>query len=128
MAQSQEILVCVEEGFSRRVFLPDARGANRYLRVTWHKDTATVVFSHWQDDVCVSSTPVSLDDAANLIGLIVVALREAALIPIETATRTSPTGSLLYRLRERFRPQLAQVVKLHGRLRHDRSMRDIRGA
>jgi hypothetical protein len=118
----------VEEGFTRRLFLPDVRGADRYLRVTWHKDTSTIVFSHWHDDVCVSSTQVSLDDASKLIGLIVGALKEAAVRPVETATPTSLTGGLLDRLCERFRPQLAQVVKLRDRLRHDHSMKDKRGA
>jgi hypothetical protein len=118
----------VEEGVTRRLFLPDVRGTDRYLRVTWHKDTSTIVFSHWSGDVCVSSTSVSLDEASKLIGLMVSALREAALKPIETPGPTSATGHLLDRLRERFRPRLAQVVKLHDRLRPDRSMRGARGA
>lgn len=118
----------MEEGFTRRLFLPDVRGAERYLRVTWHKDTSTVVFSHWHGDVCVSSTPVSLEDASKLVGLVVGALKEAALGPLERATPTAVSRGLLDRLRHRFRPQLAQVVKLRDRLREDRSMRGRRGA
>jgi hypothetical protein len=72
--------------------------------------------------------PVSLDEASKLIGLLVGGLKEAALRPVETARSSSLTGSLLDRIRERFRPQLAQVVKLQDRLRHDRSTRDTRGA
>lgn len=118
----------VEEGFTRRLFLPDVRGADRYLRVTWHRDTSTVVFSHWHGDVCVSSMPVSLEEASKLIGLLVAGLKEAALRPVETAMSSSLAGGLLDRLRERFRPQLAQVVKLQDHLRHDRWTKDTRGA
>ena len=64
------ILLDVEEGFDRRLFIPDRRGSGRYLRVTWHRDSATIVLSHWQDDVCLASTPVSLDDAAGLVRLV----------------------------------------------------------
>ena len=96
--------------------------------MTWHKDTSTLVFSHWQDDVCVSSTPVSLDDASKLIGLMVGALKEAALRPVEKSTPTSAPGGLLDRLRQRFGPQLAQVIKLHDRLRRDRSMTGTHGS
>jgi hypothetical protein len=118
----------VEEGFTRRLFLPDVRGADRYLRVTWHKDSSTVVFSHWHNDVCVSSTPVSLEDATKLIALMVGALKEAALRPVQQSAPTSVPGGLLDRLRLRLRPQVAQVVKLHDRLRQDRSMRGKLGA
>lgn len=120
--------MCVEEGYTRRLFLPDVRGAGRYLRVTWHRDTSTVVFSHWQGDVCVSSTAVALDEASKLVGLIVGALKETALRPIEAAKPTSSNGGVLLRLRERLRPQVAQVVKLHDRLRTERSRSDRRGA
>lgn len=118
----------MEEGFTRRLFLPDVRGADRYLRVTWHRDTSTVVFSHWHDDVCVSSTPVSLEDATKLIALMVRALKEAALRPMEIASPAVAPGRLLERLRQQFRPRLAQVVKLHDRIRQDRSMKSRRGA
>lgn len=118
----------MEEGFTRRLFLPDVRGTDRYLRVTWHKDTSTVVFSHWHADVCVSSTPISLEDATKLIGLMVGALKEAALRPVESALPKVGSGGLLDWVRQRFQPQTAQVVKLRDRIRDDRSMRGTRGA
>ena len=114
----------MEERFARRLFLPDVRGAHRYLRVTWHEDTSTVVYSHWQDDICLASTPVSLEEASKLIGLIVGALKEAALKPVEAPPATPTPGGFLNRLRERFQPQSAQVLKLQDRLRHDRPMRE----
>lgn len=118
----------VEEGFSRRLVLPDVGGANRYLRATWHEETSTIVFSHWHEDVCVSSTPVSLVEATKLIGMMVGAWQEAALRPGETATTPPPPGGLLDRLQQRLRPQLAEVVKLADRLRPDRPSRGSRGA
>ena len=36
--QLRSILDRVDEGFNRRVFLPDTRGPHRYLRVTWHRE------------------------------------------------------------------------------------------
>ena len=70
------ILADVGEGLNR-VFLADGRGGDRYLRVTFHPDTDTVVFSHWHGDVCVASTPVSLAEAAKLIELLARASGQA---------------------------------------------------
>ena len=111
----------MEEGFSRRLFLPDVRGEERYLRVTWHRDSSTIVFSHWRGDVCVASTPISLNDASRLIGLVVGALKEAA-YPTKTESQRQPTEPTIARgllgfLRRRLRPQLAQVVRLPDRRR-----------
>ena len=117
----------MEEGFNRRLFLPDVRGNDSYLRVTWHKETSTVVLSHWHSDVCVASTRVCLEDATKLIGLVVGALKEAAARPGEASAPVSLREVLLDRLRGHLRPQLAQVVKIHDRLRHDRPTRDTGG-
>lgn len=63
---------------SRRVFLSDSRDGDRYLRVTWHPTSQTVVFSHWSGDVCVASSPVRIEDAGSLVGLLVDAVRTSA--------------------------------------------------
>lgn len=68
----------MEEGRTRTVLLGDARDTERYLRVTWHPDSSTVVFSHWNGPVCAASTPVELADASRLVELLVGALRDAA--------------------------------------------------
>ena len=112
----------MEEGFSRRLFLPDVRGEERYLRVTWHRDSSTLVFSHWRGDVCVASTPISLNDASRLIGLVVGALKEAAAYPAKTDAKSQPNEpttapGLVGFLHRRLRPQLAQVVRLPERRR-----------
>lgn len=49
-----------------RVVVPDRRPGDRSLRVTWHADTQTVVFSHWVEGLCVASTPVSVGDATEV--------------------------------------------------------------
>jgi hypothetical protein len=110
----------VEEGFERRLYVPDVRGGGRYLRVTWHADTSTIVLSHWRDDVCVASTPISLPDATPLIGLIVGALKESAgrrpMVP-GSGPATASGGRLLARLRARVRPRWAEIVRLPERVR-----------
>jgi len=54
-----------------RVFLADVRGGDQYLRTTWHPDSSTIVFSHWNGEVCLASTPVALTDSTKLIDLMV---------------------------------------------------------
>jgi hypothetical protein len=54
------ILAAVDEVRTRTLTLPDGRGGDRFLRVTWHPTTATVVFSHWTGSLCTASTPMSL--------------------------------------------------------------------
>lgn len=111
----------MEELFPRRVLLPDARGVQRYLRVTWHRETSTLVFSHWQGSICEASTPVSLQDAAQLVTLIVGSLKEAALGAASGGTpppSEQPRG-LLGRLQDRLRPQMAQVMAFHEQIRDE---------
>ena len=60
----------MEEGRVRTVVLPDSRGQNRFLRVTWHPDTGTVVFSHWHGTTCTASTQVHVPDGSALIELL----------------------------------------------------------
>lgn len=67
----------MEEGSARTVLLGDGRGEDRYLRVTWHPDSETFVFSHWNGPVCAASTPVRLSDASRLLELLSAALAQA---------------------------------------------------
>lgn len=60
------------------MLLGDTRDPDRCLRATWHPDAATVVFSHWNGSVCVASTPVDVADLSDLVGLLMVALRQSA--------------------------------------------------
>jgi hypothetical protein len=54
-----------------RVFLPQALGADEYVRVTWHEAEQVVVFSHWQGSVCIAATPVRVAEIGDLAGLLV---------------------------------------------------------
>lgn len=56
-----------------RVFVPQALGADEFLRVTWHRERDVVVFSHWQGARCVAATPVRVADLGELRGLLAVA-------------------------------------------------------
>jgi 2,4-dienoyl-CoA reductase-like NADH-dependent reductase (Old Yellow Enzyme family) len=103
--------------------LSDQRGAGRYLRVSWHPDTATVVLSHWVGAVCVASTPLHLAEAARMVGLIVGALQDTAAAATEPkpepvrVSRVAALADLVERVRDRFRPRMAQIVELGERLR-----------
>jgi hypothetical protein len=101
----------------RRVFLPDVRGNDQYLRATWHPDTAVVVVSHWVGEVCVASTPLSVADASKLIGLLVTALQDTATKPFEApvsaVSATTWTALTWERIRRHFQPKLAQIIAIH---------------
>jgi hypothetical protein len=113
----------------QRLVLADLRGGGRYLRVSWHPQSATVVFSHWVGDVCVASTPLDLREAARMVGLIVGALQDTAAAAVgmkraaaDDAVRPGPgpvgrVADLVERVRHRFRPGMAQIVELGERLR-----------
>ncbi|HET9060888.1 MAG TPA: hypothetical protein VFN61_13285 [Acidimicrobiales bacterium] len=104
-----------------RVFLRDARGQGRYMRVTWHPDSATVVFSHWQGDVCMASTRVPIVPASRLVRLLVSALADVATRPSLPVGEPTPvlTGGppshtrWQLRLRKRLRPAMAQLLRIH---------------
>jgi hypothetical protein len=68
----------MEEGRTRSLVLADSRRRDRFLRITWHPDTTTVVFSHWNGPVCGASTSVELSEASRLVELLIGALRDAA--------------------------------------------------
>jgi hypothetical protein len=102
-----------------RVYMPDARGGDLYLRATWHSASATIVFSHWNGEVCVASTPVALTDSTKVIDLLVRALSEVAdrqLVPTAPAASPQPR-SAFDRLRHRLRPKLADVIDASARFR-----------
>jgi hypothetical protein len=86
-----------------RVFLPQALGADEFVRVTWHEAEQVVVFSQWRGSLCVAATPVRVTEIEDLAGLLVDALGEA---PSATANQPSSPG-----VRER----LAQLVQRRTR-------------
>jgi hypothetical protein len=57
---------------SRRDMFLDERGTG--LRVTWHPERDLVVLSVWQDDRCVGTFRMSVQDVPRLSGLLAAAL------------------------------------------------------
>lgn len=76
------------DGDRRRVLVPQALGADEFLRVTWHRQRRVMVFSHWQGERCVAATPVRVSDIAELAELTVTAL--AASVRDAAATWPAP--------------------------------------
>src|SRR5882672_10975844 len=74
-----------------RVFLPQALGADAFLRVTWHESDRVVVFSHWQGERCIAATPILVTDTTDLTALLVDALGDAASNPIPAVTPRAST-------------------------------------
>jgi hypothetical protein len=73
----------------RRVLIEDARRNGHHLRATWHPDTRQFVLSTWREDVCTGSARLAVEDAADLAGLLVDGLGEAAAV---RSTPSVPTG------------------------------------
>lgn len=64
------------------MFIPQALGADEYLRVTWHEGRRVMVFSHWDGDTCVAATPVRVSDLGGLAAMMVSAVvHDAAVAP-----------------------------------------------
>jgi hypothetical protein len=97
-----------------RVFLADVRGGDQYLRTTWHPDSSTIVFSHWNGEMCLASTPVALTDSTKLIDLMVRALSEVADRRLSPSAPPKPL-SPIERLRNRLRPTVADVIDASAR-------------
>jgi hypothetical protein len=55
------------------VFL-DARGAGRWLRVTWHQEAEVVVLSLWQEDRCAGSFRLPREDVPDFVSALVAGL------------------------------------------------------
>lgn len=85
----------------RRVLIEDARRNGHHLRATWHPETRQFVLSTWREDVCTGSARLAVDDIAELTGLLVDGLSDAAVArsaPEVPASRPG-LGGLVDRLR-----------------------------
>ena len=109
----------VEEVRTRSLVLPDVRGQERSLRITWHPATSTVVFSHWTGSVCTASTPVSLPEASRIIDLLVDGLRDAFSQASGGQVARQPETTRSARLLARLQPRTASIVELPRRLREE---------
>lgn len=80
------------DGSMRRVLVPQALGADEFLRVTWHESRKVIVFSHWEGDHCVAATPVRVSDIAELAELTVTALASTLPAPpLDELNSDAPT-------------------------------------
>jgi hypothetical protein len=70
----------------RRVLVPQALGADQFLRVTWHDGRRLMVVSHWEGDHCVAATPVRVDQLGELAELVVTAFARS----VEQAREAGP--------------------------------------
>ena len=78
------------QGDRHRVFVPQALGADEFLRATWHERDRVIVFSHWSGNSCVAATPVRITDAPELAELLVTAIGHAASHPESAGTEVVP--------------------------------------
>ena len=72
------------------MFVPQALGADEFLRVTWHEDRSVMVFSHWQGAECTAATPVRLSDLGEVTALVVEAFTRSSDAAIRTLPPPSP--------------------------------------
>lgn len=112
-------MAALEASGGRRVFIEDVRGNDAFLRATWHPETRVVVISHWSGELCTAATPISIDEASTLIGLLVNALQEAV-VPAVPPAVAPPSEKLRTRITSWIRPRIAEVVDL-GRYRVHRA-------
>jgi hypothetical protein len=56
--------------------LPDARGAGRWLRVTWHQDAEVVVLSLWREGTCVGTARLARGDVPTMVNALVEGLAD----------------------------------------------------
>ncbi len=67
-----------DESDRHRIYLPQALGADEFLRVTWHESREVLVFSHWQGANCLAATPVRVADIEELAQLSAAAVARQA--------------------------------------------------
>jgi hypothetical protein len=63
---------------ARRIYVADVRGADTYLRMTWHAEERVVVVSQWDGRVCTAATRVDVIDAPEIIAFLANTLGDAA--------------------------------------------------
>ena len=54
--------------------LPDVRGPERWMRVTWHDENGVVVLSVWRAGSCVATVRVDRGDVPTLVNVLVEGL------------------------------------------------------
>ncbi len=85
------------------MLIEDARRNGQHLRATWHPDKRQFVLSTWTADVCTGAARLAAEDVAELTGLLVDGLADAATVrpaPPPAVPSTKPgVAGLVDRLR-----------------------------
>lgn len=89
------------------MFIEDVRANGHYLRATWHPEGGMFVVSTWRAEVCTGAVRLPAEAAADLAGLLIEGLAEAAAHPPRPATTaerwTAPLRRWAGRLRRKLR-------------------------
>ena len=83
------------------------------MRASWHRDARIVVLSLWTDELCTGTFRLRLEDAPDLVHLLVDAMAQAPPAPPEPPVpprRTRWRGRVAHLFR---RTPLAPVITLH---------------
>jgi hypothetical protein len=56
---------------SRSQLFADARGGDRWMRVTWHEEAGLVVLSLWRQSTCVGTVRLDRSQVAALVSTLV---------------------------------------------------------
>ena len=65
--------------------LPDARGGDRWMRVTWHDEADLVVLSLWRGDSCVATFRLAPDQVPQLVNDLVAGLAARGTRPADAS-------------------------------------------
>jgi len=113
---------------ARRIYVPDVRGHDSYLRMTWHAEQRVVVVSQWDGPVCTAATRLDVADTPEIISFLAGTLGDAATVrPAETVEVTTSPEPWWRRWTARWRRPQAKVVAMPEPQQHLRWHRDTAG-
>ncbi len=73
--------------------LHDARGGDRWMRVTWHDEADLVVLSLWRGDACVATFRLAPDLVPSLVNDLVAGLAARGDRSVDTADTAGAAGT-----------------------------------
>lgn len=83
--------------------MPDGDLDTKHLRVTWHPERQLYVVSTWNSDVCTGAIKVPVQQAPELMRLLVDGMSDAINFPRAPAPAGAPSEGLVARAREKLR-------------------------
>jgi hypothetical protein len=100
----------------RRVLIGDARRNGNHLRTTWHREDRVFVMSTWNGEVCTGAIRVPMEEAAELVALLVDGLADAAATPAPAGSPAADRAAQGSTVGRDLRAWLRQGRKLLGSL------------